>query len=218
MRDRTEAQPPRRRRWLVWVLAVLVVALGSAGVATLWLVPSPEERYLADLEQRGLDDAFASDEEAVRRARRRCDEAESGSGVAGTEAEHVGMDHLCPEHADKLRVLERHEFEGALLVMSLGEGAVDTTGESCSGTDGYEDVNATTPVVVTDADGEELARTELGPGEAPDERSCVFGFTVELTEGEERYEIIIGDRGGRTLTWEGLHEQGALSFVLGGVD
>lgn len=113
--------------------------------------------------------------------------------------------------------LETHEFEGALLVMSLGEGSVDTTGESCAGTDGYEDIHADAPVVVSDPDGYELARTRLGHGEALDEDSCIFGFTVELTEGSGHYEVSLGEHHLETLTWEELHNRYALSFVVGGV-
>lgn len=113
--------------------------------------------------------------------------------------------------------LETHEFEGALLVMSLGDGSVDTTGESCTGTDGYEDIHADAPVVVSDPDGSELARTRLGHGEALDEDSCIFGFTVELTEGSGHYEVSLGEHHLETLTWGELHNRYALSFVVGGV-
>lgn len=218
----TSPQPsrPAGRRRLVSpaVVGLALVGVLTAGLAVLWLAPSEEERYLATLERQDLGDASRSDEDAVRAARRRCDELEARGQTAGTEAERLGVEHLCPGQADGFRVLDRHEFDGALLVMSLGEGSVDTTGESCAGTDGYEDVNPDTPVVVTGPEGEELARTTLGPGEALDEDSCVFGFTVELTEGAGRYEVVLGERGGRTLDWEELHNRHALSFVLGGVD
>lgn len=114
--------------------------------------------------------------------------------------------------------LESHEFEGALLVMSLGDGSVDTTGESCTGADGYEDIRGGAPVVVSDGKGNELARTELSHGEALDEDSCIFGFTVELTEGSDRYEVSLGPHHLQTLTWEDLHQRHALSFVVGGVE
>lgn len=211
---------PAGRRGLVLpaVVGVVLVGVLVAGLAVLWGAPSDDERYLATLEQRDLGDEFRGDEDAVRSARQRCDELAASGRTAGTEAERLGVEHLCPERADGFRVLDRHEFDGALLVMSLREGSVDTTGESCVGTDGYEDVNPDTPVVVTGPEGEELARTTLGPGEALDEDSCVFGFTVELTEGAGRYEVVLGERGGRTLDWEELHNRHALSFVLGGVD
>lgn len=210
--------PGRGRRIWPLALALGLVGLLAAGAAGVWIVPSSEERYLDALEEQGLDDAFESEEDAIRTARRRCDDLDAGRQTAGSEAERLGVEHLCAEHADEFERLESGEFDGALLVMSLGEGSVDTTGESCSGADGYEDIHADAPVVVSDPEGNELARTTLGRGEAPDEDSCVFGFTVELTEGSGRYEVSLGEHHLQTLTWEGLHDPGALSFVVGGVD
>lgn len=204
----------------IWPLAVALglVGLLAAGAAGIWLVPSSEERYLDALEEQGLDEAFESEEDAVRTARRRCDELDAGGETAGSEAERLGVEHLCAEHAEKFETLESHEFEGALLVMSLGDGSVDTTGESCTGADGYEDIRADAPVVVSDGKGNELARTGLSHGEVLDEDSCIFGFTVELTEGSDRYEVSLGPHHLQTLTWEDLHKRHALSFVVGGVD
>lgn len=204
----------------MWPLAIALGLLGllAAGAAGIWLAPSSEERYLDALEEQGLDDAFESEEDAVRTAHRRCGELDAGRETAVSEAERLGVEHLCAEHADELERLESHEFEGALLVMSLGDGSVDTTGESCTGTDGYEDIHAEAPVVVSDGKGNELARTQLGQGEALDEDSCIFGFTVELTEGSDRYEVSLGPHHLQTLTWEDLHNRHALSFVVGGVD
>lgn len=200
-------------------VGLALVAVLAASLVALWAAPlDGEERYLDDLERQGLGQDFGSDEDAVQAARQRCEELDERGETTGTELERLGVERLCPQHADGFHTRDTLKVDGALLVMSLGEGSVDTSGGSCVGTDGYEDVTAETPVVVTDAEGSELARTTLGPGEPLDEDSCVFGFTVELTEGADRYEVVIGERGGRTLSWQDLHKRHALSFVLGGVD
>ena len=81
---------------------------------------------------------------------------------------------------------------GSLSLVS-GRG-VDTSGSSCRGTDGYDDLREGAQVVVTDPAGVTLAVTQLGVGESKDSTTCTFPFTVKVRAGRGIYGIEVSHR------------------------
>ncbi|MGW3735164.1 hypothetical protein [Streptomyces sp. NPDC005148] len=104
------------------------------------------------------------------------------------------------------------ETEGTLTLAEVGAGL--ETGELCSGTGGYSDIDFGTQVNVTDADGTLVATGSLGLGEKA-EAGCVFPFTVDdIAPGSKFYTVEVAHRGGLTQT-EAALRAGGLEFTLG---
>ncbi|MFE2520423.1 hypothetical protein ACFXG9_34915 [Streptomyces mirabilis] len=105
------------------------------------------------------------------------------------------------------------ETDGTLTLAEVGAGL--ETGEVCSGTGGYSDIDLGTQVNVTDADGTLVATGSLGLGEKTED-GCVFPFTVDdITPGSKFYTVEVSHRGGLTQT-EAALRAGGLEFTLGG--
>jgi hypothetical protein len=101
--------------------------------------------------------------------------------------------------------------DGTLTVSGIGSGL--DSGDLCSGTDGYSDIDFGTQVSVTDAAGTLVAKGSLGFGQKT-ELGCEFPFTVDdITPGS--YTVEVSHRGGLTQT-EGERRAGGLAFTLGG--
>ncbi|MFF7674038.1 hypothetical protein [Actinacidiphila glaucinigra] len=102
--------------------------------------------------------------------------------------------------------------DGTLTLTESGAGL--TTGEPCSGTGGYSDIDFGTQVNVTDADGTLVATGSLDLGEKTDE-GCAFTFTVDdIAPGSKFYTVEVSHRGGLTQT-EAALRAGGLAFTLG---
>lgn len=102
--------------------------------------------------------------------------------------------------------------DGTLTLTESGAGLA--TGESCSGTGGYSDIDFGTQVNVTDADGTLVATGSLDLGEKTDE-GCAFTFTVDdIAPGSKFYTVEVSHRGGLTQTEADLRT-GGLAFTLG---
>ncbi|MFF4461192.1 hypothetical protein ACFY13_16760 [Streptomyces mirabilis] len=102
--------------------------------------------------------------------------------------------------------------DGTLTLAEVGAGL--ETGEPCSGTGGYSDIDFGTQVNVTDADGTLVATGSLGLGEKT-EAGCVFPFTVDgIAPGSKFYTVEVAHRGGLTQA-EAALRAGGLEFTLG---
>ncbi|MFK4146861.1 hypothetical protein [Streptomyces sp. NPDC004065] len=102
--------------------------------------------------------------------------------------------------------------DGTLTVAGIGTGL--DSGETCSGTGGYSDIDFGTQVTVTDAAGTLVATGSLGLGRET-EQGCEFPFTVDdITPGSKLYTVEISHRGGLTKTEDELRA-GRLGFTLG---
>ncbi|MEU4149475.1 hypothetical protein [Streptomyces sp. NPDC026659] len=111
------------------------------------------------------------------------------------------------------RVPAPFETDGTLTLAEVGAGL--ETGEVCSGTGGYSDIDLGTQVNVSDADGTLVAVGSLGLGEKT-EAGCVFPFTVDdIAPGSKFYTVEVSHRGGLTQT-EAALRAGGLEFTLGG--
>ncbi|GEK03083.1 hypothetical protein [Streptomyces sp. 1-11] len=107
---------------------------------------------------------------------------------------------------------ETFSTDGTLTVNGIGSGL--DSGDPCSGTDGYSDIDFGTQVSVTDAAGTLVAKGSLGLGKET-ELGCEFPFTVDdITPGSKFYTVEVSHRGGLTQTEDELRA-GGLAFTLG---
>lgn len=212
----TDAAAPRKRRWVIVgvagvaalaLAAVLIVVLGDSG-------PSQEEQYLQDIQDAGLMGEFAADRAAIANATRICNELDGGAKPQGSEADRIGVEHYCVDYADAFKVLETERIEGTFTILD-SDSAGFRDGGSCQGDGGYGDLNASTTVVVKNNSGDILARTELGSGTGDGVISCTFTFEFDLTEGEDQYVLLVGDRGEISYSWDEISRRGAVALTIG---
>ncbi|MER7488938.1 hypothetical protein ABTY20_24120 [Streptomyces sp. NPDC126497] len=107
---------------------------------------------------------------------------------------------------------ESFSTDGTLTVTGIGAGL--DSGDLCTGTDGYSDIDFGAQVSVTDAAGTLVAKGDLGLGRKT-ELGCEFLFTVDdITPGSKFYTVEVSHRGGLTQTEDELRA-GGLAFTLG---
>lgn len=81
-----------------------------------------------------------------------------------------------------------------------GQGA-GTDGGACEGRGGYDDVNASTQVTVTDPSSKKIAVADLGAGTSTggNGQNCTFSIKVpDVPAGEKLYTFAVGTRGEQT--------------------
>ncbi|WP_351232189.1 hypothetical protein [Streptomyces sp. NPDC002133] len=94
------------------------------------------------------------------------------------------------------------------------EGFTDDGG-SCTGDDGYDDLDVGTEVTISDASGTVVAADSLTTGEVVG-TSCLFKFTVHgIPAGSKLYRVEVSHRGDLTKT-EAELRKGDIAFTLGG--
>ncbi len=194
-----------RRRVAIVALALVVVGVGS------WLLVrdpmTTDEKYLEALEQANLDTEFRTDQAAIIAAKEVCENAELTGDPKGGEAAQIGVTHFCPAWAADFQVLETVTVDGSF---ELWDTDAEWYTSSCDGDGGYGDITSSTRVLVTNRDGDTLARTSLGPGVVDSESDyvCRFEFSFDITEGEETYVVSVGDRGESDMTFAELKNAG----------
>jgi len=202
-----------RSTWLATgaATAVIVMLLG-----VIWALlstrppsaPTPEARYLTALKDGGLFSQFNSDVSAVAHGRQVCRQLDGGAPQQGVMGDKFAVEAFCPQFAEGFHILDTTSVSGVfVLTDEAGVNAIKVDGANCEGADGYSDVKASTPVVVTNSTGEVLATTSLGPGEG-DAAQCSFSFNFTATEGQEHYVVSIGRRGAFTYSFGQLSSQG----------
>lgn len=220
--DSVQSGESRSRRWIWVVLAVVVtVVLAAAGVgAYLYLHRervSPEDKYLAALEQSGHAGEFNSDANAVAHGRQVCRELKDGGPQQGMPADEVAVQNFCPEFAEGFHVLETATITGTFTLNVDSPNAyypsIEVDGSTCAGAGGYSDVSAGTAVTVKNAKGEILTTTYLEPGQGSSYR-CVFGITFVITDGQDRYVVSVGRRGELSYSFAEL-KAGGVALQLG---
>lgn len=136
----------------------------------------------------------------------------SASLLGGHEATVDGGRPAGTAAAAKAKATEPFGTDGTLTLTEVGVAL--GSGEPCSGTGGYSDIDFGTQVNVTDADGTLVATGSLGLGEKT-EAGCAFPFTVdEIPPGSKFYTVEVSHRGGLTQTEADLRA-GGLGFTLG---
>ena len=213
--DRRGAWKVGRRGLLVGIgVAVVVLLVAFAGWRLVGGGQSSEDRYLQALEDAGLRDDFAADRAALAAARSTCEDLDGGADPQGSEAQLIAVEQFCPDYEDGFHILEVQEIDGSFTI-SDADSAGFQVGGPCQGEGGYGDLNSSTQVVVSNPDGDELTRAQLGPGETTSIVTCQFEFTVELTEGEETYIFEVGDRGELSYSWDEVTTPGIVAFTIG---
>lgn len=194
------------------VAVVTVLAIAAAATATYLVVrESPDDAFLNAARDANILGDFPSEKAALVKARRVCGDMERSGDLSGGEFEKLAVSAYCDEFASDFIVLETATVKGTFEVVDSDEYAYYDDGDGCEGDGGYGDINSSTQVIVRNTSGDELARTELGPGEV-DGISCRFSFSFELTDGEETYVLSVGDRGESTYTFDEILLGPALSL------
>jgi hypothetical protein len=199
-------------RWpFVFVGLGALAAVVAGGVWWTLLRPATDDQYIEALEEAGVRSEFQTDKAAVLRAQALCEEFDSSGEPKGGAIENAAVEFYCPQWLDEFQVLETTTITGTFEVIDADEYAYQSDGSYCEGEGGYGDINASTQVVVTNGDGDNITRTELGAG-AVDGVSCVYEFSFQVTEGEDLYVVAVGDRGESTYTFDELKEGLGLSL------
>lgn len=102
------------------------------------------------------------------------------------------------------------------LEMSIADTTYDSTGRTCAGDGGYDDIRAGAQVVVTDADGGTVALGELSQGRMDGSApyaTCQWRFTVaDVPAGAGFYGVEVTHRGEMTFTEQELRSPISLSL------
>lgn len=204
--DGTSTTPSKK---LVMVGLGVLLAIAFA-VAVVINRQTPEDRYLAALDDAGLSNQFTTVPAALRSAQDVCASINDGGDPVGNEADLVGVENLCPEWAENFDVLRVEDIDAEFRLVDA-DGYRDGA-RGCEGDGGYGDISASTSYVVTNLEGDILTRGSLGTGEVVG-GDCVFSWTFEVTEGEDAYVVAVGDRGELDYSFEELATLGvALSL------
>lgn len=202
----------------IGAFVVLVIVVG--GIAALALKPSTEDTYLENLAATGSASQFNGDASAIAAGRRVCADIESGTEKPqGSAADKAAVDAFCPTFAEEFKPLETVKITGTFSLSDFSTSAYSnsievTGGDTCSGDGGYGDINSSTQAVLTNQDGDEIARASLGEGKGTS-MMCTFTFSFDVTEGEETYILAIGDRGESDYTWDEIRKPDAIALGLG---
>lgn len=185
------------------------------------VLPTPEEQadeYYNNLQGANLTAQFTDRDAAVSAAQRLCKRLENGDPPEGSEADMIAVSAYCPTFAEQFAVLERQVVTGTFTIYDPDPStylpSITDYGSSCEGSGGFSDLGSSTSVVVTNAAGEVVARTTLGPGSGG-YVTCEFEFSFELVEGEDAYVLSVGDRGEQEYTWAELTQPGAVELSIG---
>lgn len=204
-----------RRPWLVVSMVVLVLLLAAAGVgAYLYLnrvQVTPDDQYLTALKESGLAGEFNSDANALAHGRQVCRQLSDGGPQQGMPADEVAVQHFCPAFAEGFHVLETTTVTGSFTLIDDSPNAyypsIKVDGGTCTGSNGYSDINAGTVVTIKNGTGEILTTAYLEPGTGTSYR-CAFAFTFNVTEGQDQYVVSVGRRGELSFTFGRLKADG----------
>jgi hypothetical protein len=218
-----EAPQPKsrsKRRWLlVTIVGVVLLVAGVGGVILGGLLArkSPDEKYLAALRESGLAGQFASDANAIAHAKETCRTLTGGGPQQGIPVDKVAVDAYCPQFSKGFHILEKATITGTFTLIANSPNpyspAITTNGSTCSGSDGYSDIQPGAQVFVKNGKGDMLTTTQLGQGSGNRFR-CTLPFSFDITEGEDHYIVSVGRRGEISYTFTQLKNDGA-TLTLG---
>lgn len=199
------------------LVGVQVFCPGFAAGFTV--IPTPEEQQKSlttKLRDEALGGTFASDAAAVAHAKAVCTKLDDGGAQQGPEVDAISVSVYCPEYVAGFTTLKPIKVNGTLEVTDTsyyGDGLI-ASGGRCTGNDGYSDIYAGQDVLVTNGDGKQLTRTELGAGSG-DAYSCTFPFSFTVMEGEKDYVVQVSHRGELHYTQALLKTPGEVAISLG---
>ena len=211
-----------RRRWLWWVVGsvVTVLVLAGAGIATaLYLTrdrESVDDKYLAAVRQAGLFGEFNSSANAIADGKQICRKLDDGGPQQGMPVDGVAVEYYCPQFAEGFHVLETATIAGSFTVNDDSPNtyspSIEVSGSACSGAGGYSDIGPGTEVTVKNGKGDILTTSALEQGEGG-RILCSFPFSLEATEGEDRYIVSEGRRGDLSFSFGELKANGVSLFL-----
>jgi hypothetical protein len=165
------------------------------------VIPTPLEQQkmlLAELRRNDLGGLFTSDIEAVSKSKKVCLDLTNGSTQQGPLENYIAVKIYCSSFANGYRVLRPIEVTGKFSIFESDPyswfPAINSSGDGCSGYNGYSDINSNTDVRVTNAKGELLTATQLGAGRGSSYK-CVFTYHFTVLEGQSAYFVEVGKRG-----------------------
>jgi hypothetical protein len=178
------------------------------------VVPTPEEQrdsYLSSLRDAGLAGKFPSDEAAVAHAKALCSALDGGGAQQGMPEDRLGVQVYCAKFLDGFKTLRVVTVKGTFALYDSAPGvyypAIASAGGSCTGANGYSDIGPGTIVSIKNGSGKILGQDSLGRGSGSRTR-CEFAFSIEVTEGEDTYQVEASHRGTITYTFTQLATQG----------
>ncbi len=212
-----EAQPAKsrsKRRWLfVAIVGVVLLIAGVGGVILGGLLgrKSPDQKYLAALSESGLAGQFASDANAIAHAKQICRTLGEGGPQQGLPVDKVAVDAYCPQFSNGFHVLEKATVKGTFTLINNSPNmyypAIAVNGPTCSGADGWSDIQPGTQVFVKNSKGDIIVTAELQQGTGNRFR-CTFPFSFDISEGEDHYIVSVGRRGELSYTFTQLKNDG----------
>jgi hypothetical protein len=176
-----------------------------------------EEELLTRLREGGFGGLYASDTEAVSKAKLKCTSLENGEALKGPEYEFIAVDIYCNDFVQGFRVLDEIKVKAEFYIVGSRYGwfpSIGGSGNRCYGRGGYSDIDSGTSWTVTNPDGETLAEGELGPGKGTGS-TCKFTYTFTVLEGEKKYHVSVGRRGTLKFTESDLKTPGKVVGYLG---
>ena len=211
----------RRQRWLVVAAVVAVLAVTGAGIGAYAYLTrdrtTADDRYLVALKQSGYSAEFNSDANAVAHGKQVCRTLDEGGPQQGMPADEVAVQYFCPQFVEGFHVLETATITGSFTLNDEDPNpylpAIEVDGSSCVGAGGFADVHPGTPVTVKNGKGEILTTTYLEDGRGGRFR-CTFGFSFEVTQGQDRYVVAVGKRGELSYSFADLRVAG-VALTLG---
>jgi hypothetical protein len=181
------------------------------------LFPRPDETYLGKLRDSKLGGYYASDAAAIANGKAVCADLLAGGKNQGVRAEAIAVEVYCPDFASGFRTIKPIDVVGTMTISDYSPSyyypRITNIGSWCWGSNGYNDMDEGTKVVITNQDGKRLAETALKSGKG-NSYSCVFEFNFQVMEGEEEYLVAVGKRGEISYTESELKLPGRVAVVL----
>jgi hypothetical protein len=186
------------------------------------VIPTPEEQQVllvSKLRSAGLGGSFSSEIDAVNQAHAVCTELDNGGKQQGPLSSFLAVQIYCDKYENGFRTLKEVKVKATFTITeddpyySWYPSIYKTSKGTCSGENGYNDIDSSTRVTVTNDDGDVLARTELGDGRGSVYK-CVFTYRFTVLEGEKGYNVEVGKRGSLRFTEAQLKIPGELDSGL----
>jgi len=184
------------------------------------VIPTPEEQeeeLLTRLREGGFGGLYASDTEAVSKAKLKCTALENGEALKGPEYEFIAVDVYCNDFVKGFRVLKEITVKATFYLVGSRYGwfpSIGGSGNVCYGRGGYSDIDSGTTWTITNPDGDILAEGDLGEGKGRGS-TCKFSYTFTVLEGEKKYNVAVGRRGAVKFTESDLKTPKKVRTYLG---
>jgi hypothetical protein len=168
------------------------------------LTPEQQQAKLAvQLRKSDLAGEFTSEADAVQNAKAVCDALNNGAKQQGPLVSQISMQIYCPEFENGYRLLEPIKVKAKFVIRdrypSSWFPAIYSRNGKCEGNYGYNDIDSSTSVKITNPDGKVLAKTKLGQGKGS-RYKCTFTWELIVLEGEDTYILEVGKRGSLEFT------------------